>query len=191
MQNVDQDAEPNGPMISGRTLVLVALGVSVTMAVAAWVFRYEQSRRSAVFWGPRMAQLLLEADKVELLELSRGDAGEQATPLFAAYQIARMHDLTPTRGLIYVPAALIRDANFDWDQPVDATHIEWTRALRFTHGGDVGYVLLSDDLKCLAKVDDLDDQLQPLACPQLAEPLTAYFSTAIPEADAAASSAGQ
>lgn len=190
MQNAEEYADENGPMISGRTIVLVAVGISVVMAAAAWWYRYEQSRQAAVFWGPRMSQLIVGADKVELLELSHGD-GDRATPLFAAYQIARTHDLTPTRGLIYVPAALIRDANFDWDEPADATRIEWTRALRFTHGKDVGYVLLSDDLKHLAKVDDLDDQLQPLACPKLAAPLTDYLSTAIPEADGAASSAGQ
>lgn len=163
--------------VSGRLLVLSTIGISLTMAVAAWWYNRSQSMRAAQFWGREAAQLIVGAETVELLTLAAADeTADDANPQrVAGREVAGRFDLSKARGLIHLRHALSFDGNFAWnDLDRDASAEGWTYALRFAHGDRALVVLFPEDFSQLGRVA-ADGSIDALPCPRLGPSIVEYL----------------
>ncbi len=155
----------------GRTIVVAIFGVGVVMSLGGWWFRYQASRRSAAFWGPFGAPLIVGDSKVELLVLGAGDVGAGSDQRVAGHPVTTQFDLSDQRGLIHLRYALTQDANFSWDElqrTPSGGGPPWRYALRCTDGDQRLDLVFTDDFGQLGKIDAEDGHIDVLPCPRLA-----------------------
>jgi hypothetical protein len=161
--------------VSGKILVFSTFAIGLAMAAGAWWYNYQQSYRTAEFWG-RDAGLLVGASEVALLEF--GDAQAEGSP---ARQVVREVKLTDKPGLVHLRYALVYDADFAWDerrqQTLDAG--DWPYALRFTKGDRQALVLFSRAFDRLGRMTTDaaggEGEIEVLPCPRLGPAVVEYL----------------
>jgi hypothetical protein len=179
-------------MIQGRIVVLGALGIAVAMSAFAWLFHYQAGHRTAAFWGPEAAQLLLDAPQAILWQL--GDAQPVTDPAtappepnpdsppgttIAHREVLQRRDFSQAPGLIHFRHALTQDANFQWDQhrvrPAELG--DWSLAIQFTdpRRGQELLILLDAEAQYLGRYRPADDQVDQLPIPRMGPALLAFL----------------
>jgi hypothetical protein len=164
--------------VSGKILVLSTFAIGFAMAGVAWWYNYQQSHRTAEFWGARDAALIVGSEKVELLTLAEpGRLGEGESSV-AGRGVETSFDLTGKPGVVHLRHALTYDDNFQWDpqrELTGATAATWSYALRFTKGDDALVVFFSKNFEQLGRLDHDGRQVEVLLCPRLGPVLVDYL----------------
>ncbi len=100
----------------------------------AWWYQFQQGRRALDYWNAEGAYLIRRAPHVDLLRLSElsavGAADKTGEGAVLGRAIVERHDLSHAKGLTHARQALITDASFAWDSPVEGTP-NWEYALCF------------------------------------------------------------
>jgi hypothetical protein len=113
------------------------LAAGVLAAGASWWFRFAATHQAARFWGPEAAQLIRDAEQVDLLALEQTGGPVSDSLLTVAgvpWRIAGSHDVSQAPGLTHLRNALLEDRSFDWPAQDAPAGIEWTHGLRFRAG---------------------------------------------------------
>lgn len=149
-------------LLPGR-YAIIAIGVlAVSLAGAAVWYHAQLQRQAHQFWGNRVAELILRADKVNALRLALNEsqdgkqeaessaahtAGEDMTFLVngRSWRVAEMKDVTSAPGFSHVRRSLMNDRGFDWTAPQPAGPIDWQYALTFNDGPRTAMVLICLD----------------------------------------------
>lgn len=120
----------------GKIAVLAILGLALAMAAFAWWWNRQQGRRSLEFWGKEGALAIRDAPQVELIKLIPFSADEPdntagfRTP-GGGWKGTATKDLGSVQGLGNARHALLEDASFQWEQPLDIAGADWQYAVRF------------------------------------------------------------
>jgi len=189
--------------VSGKILVLTTFAIGFAMAGGAWWYNYQQSRLTAVFWGPQNAVLIVGSDKVELLELDEpfdpaeepesepasaaaADSDDEADApadetkeLLAGRRVLRTVDITTKPGVIHLRHALTYDDNFNWGDEQNEPLVgdsDWKYALRFTKGEQATVVLFTANFTRLGRLDEAKREVAILPCPRLGPVYVTYLS---------------
>jgi hypothetical protein len=166
--------------VAGKTLVLATFGIGLAMAVGAWWYNYQQSRRTAEFWGRDGATLIVGAPHVELLEVGKAMPAEtsaDAAASVAGREVVRRVDLSQQKGLVHLRHALTFDANFVWKdkRSEPANQGDWRYALRFARDQREQIALFAEDFKRLGRWDSRFENIESLPCPRLGPVVLAYL----------------
>lgn len=169
--------------VSGKLIVLtlVALGLGTTL-FSLW-FTYRSTYRTLRMWGPETARLIQAAQQVTVLRLEPdiGDVAVDGPRLQVGGEtlpIAQQRDFSQVRGLIHLRQALLQDANFRWDAPLDECQPMWGYALRFEQQGRTATLAFSLDCGRVALADS--DTAVALS-PAVTEGLADFFAESFPK----------
>lgn len=97
---------------SGRWVVGVMIALGATLAAFASWYQWTQTRRCLAFYGADVAHRIRVAPRVELWRLDPAGVAERPEP-------ARRIDVSQARGLVHLRHAIVKDANFSWDETPD------------------------------------------------------------------------
>src|SRR5262245_46257806 len=106
----------------GKLAVLTMFALALAAAAFAWWWNYSRGQRALGFYGPRAANLVRTAPKVELLVLGTGDS-DPVESLPESGPVARIIDISRAPGLVHARTALLDDASYDWDDSVVAPQV--------------------------------------------------------------------
>jgi hypothetical protein len=163
--------------VSGRIVILTALGIAVALSGGAWWYHYQATRQAAKFWGPTGVRLLVKSPSLELLELGAPATSDDAQQTLARQAIVASHDLSRKPGLIHLRFVFTQDAYFHWSErqreKVGGGSI-WEYALRFTDEKSTMVVLLRRDFHEIGKLDG--DQVDVLPSPRIASSVRQYLT---------------
>jgi len=147
---------------SGTKLVVALTSLAFLLGATSWWYRYEAAHRASQFWGPEASRLIAEAEGFEALT-------------WMSEESELRKDLSSARGQAHLRHALMSDRNYVWDEPVDATGIEWRWTLRFFEGERQVLVKLSEDLRAVGRLDSIAGTVTALSCEPMTESLEQYF----------------
>ncbi len=118
-------------------VLIVVLG----LAAGAWAIfvRHNQMQRVLEAFTPATAEMIAHAPQVELLRLVPDitPAAEHAELMGIGdktYQVAERKRVETTNGFTYLRTALLNDASYEWDQPVEGAQRDWQYILDFGDG---------------------------------------------------------
>ena len=160
---------------SGKLLIAAMLAAGVLAAGASWWFRFAATHQAARFWGPEAAQLIRDAEQVDLLALEQAGGPVSDSLLTVAgvpWRIAGSHDVSQAPGLTHLRNALLEDRSFDWPAQDAPAGIEWTHGLRFRAGPAPPLVILfSSDFGLTAACFPDAAASQAISCKPIAKGL--------------------
>ena len=149
--------------------------LAVALGAFAWWNRYDSARRSTEFWGAEAAQLIVDSEQAELLELGPETEGE-AEETFLGQQVLSRQDANAVRGMVHLRYALTSDSNYLWEQEA-AEPAVWAWAIRFAEEDREIVVLLDEKFSVAGKYVSTDAPVTTLSCVPMTETLEAYFAS--------------
>jgi hypothetical protein len=144
---------------SGKLVILGILSVAVAAAGTAWWFRYNATRRAAIFWGSAESQLIRDASRVDLCILG---AAKVQMDAFAPFElesgedvyVSRQFEISSAGGLSHLRNALLEDRSYVW--PSQALDLEpdwkWMLAFRDETRGRRIFILFTSDCSQMAQL---------------------------------------
>jgi hypothetical protein len=176
MMVVMNSSAPSG----GKIVVLGIFGVALLAATAGLFYKYFASQQPIAMWGPEGIQTIQKAAKVELLELTAGDAGAEDSTLKFGSQtllVKQRKDISKAQGLIHHRHFLTEAVSYT-DQPKPAAEPRaWTHAIRFEDGSREVTVLFDLPGKRLA---NLQAQREVSINPRIAENWQRFIDRNLP-----------
>jgi hypothetical protein len=121
--------------------VLGMLLVAVLAAAFAWWWNFDRGRKTLEFFGPRAAQLIRTAPRVEILVVGGAAAGTMANdsvPFHGRVQpVYRRIDISRAPGLIHARTSLLADSSYRDTVPTPRPGLQsFTAVVRFADGPD-------------------------------------------------------
>ena len=155
----------NGPMVSGKVVILGVFGFSVAAALVSWVYYARLQERPLALWGSQAAALLLRAPKARAYRLApAADVGEESTNDSQSarrqfvingerYVATRERDISQARGFSHIRQGLVHDRSFAWDEPPGDQPLAWEYAIEFEDAGQTAVVAFANHAVRAALVD--------------------------------------
>jgi hypothetical protein len=160
----------NGPMVSGKVVILGVFGFSVAAAFVSWIYYARLQERPLALWGSPAAELILRAPTARAYRLAVApDAVEPKTtePTTIGpdgahrqfvidgqrYMATAERDVSQARGFSHIRQGLVHDRSFAWDEPPGDQPPDWEYAIEFDEAGRTAVVAFADHAVRAALVD--------------------------------------
>lgn len=185
-----ENPAPDGSA-SGNKVVLGIFALAIGAGVLSWVYRYQATHDSQLFWGPNFSQLIADPERVTAFGLEDEQSKEASAKLQVVgktYYRRLPKEVTTERGMIHLRNSILTDANYNWEKPVDTENWKW--CLEFVKEDRTATILFNQDFTVLGRLNRRGDRLRQVDCSPMADKLRAYFSSAgiFPTAEADAAS---